>query len=125
MKRSVLSLVCGLVVLSLLFPCQRLSAAPAPYYQGKVMRIIVGFTPGGGYDRMARLLAKHLPKYIPGKPSIIVENMGGASSIIAANYLYNIAKPDGLTIGIFNRALPHAQVLKMEGIKFDVRKYAW
>ena len=55
---------------------------------------------------MTRLLAKHLPKHIPGKPTILVENMEGASSIIASNHLYNIVKPDGLTIGTFNRALP-------------------
>jgi tripartite-type tricarboxylate transporter receptor subunit TctC len=58
-----------------------------PYYEGKAIKMIVGFSPGGGYDRMTRLLAKYLPKYIPGKPAIIVENMTGASSIIAANYL--------------------------------------
>ena len=121
MKRS--GLFCGLLVLLFLFPCERLFAAP--YYEGKVMRIVVGFSPGGGYDRMARLLAKYLPRHIPGNPTIIVENMGGASSIIAANYLYNIAKPDGLTIGIFNRALHFAQVIKLDGIKFDVLKYAW
>ncbi|MFB3884269.1 MAG: Bug family tripartite tricarboxylate transporter substrate binding protein [Thermodesulfobacteriota bacterium] len=97
----------------------------APYYEGKILRMIVGFTPGGGYDRMTRLLARHLPKHIPGKPSVIVENMEGASSIIASNYLYNIAKPDGLTIGTFNRALPFAQVIKLDGVKFDIRKYSW
>ena len=97
----------------------------APYYEGKTMRIIVGFTPGGGYDRMARLLGKYLPKYIPGNPTIIIENMGGASSIIAANHIYNAAKPDGLTIGTLNRAIPFAQLIKLEGVKFDVTKYAW
>jgi tripartite-type tricarboxylate transporter receptor subunit TctC len=122
MKKQVLSFIVVVCVLTVFVFPQRLLAAN---YEGKVIKIIVGFTAGGGYDRIARILAKHLPKYIPGKPAIIIENMGGASSVIAANYLYNIAKPDGMTIGIFNRALPHAQVLKMEGIKFDVRKYAW
>jgi tripartite-type tricarboxylate transporter receptor subunit TctC len=97
----------------------------APYYEGKVLKIVVGFTPGGGYDRMARLLAKHLPKHIPGKPVIVVQNMEGASSVIASNYLYNIAKPDGLTIGTFIATLPFAQLLKIEGVKFDIRKYSW
>jgi tripartite-type tricarboxylate transporter receptor subunit TctC len=87
--------------------------------------MLVGFTPGGGYDRMTRLLAKYINRYIPGKPNTIVENMGGASSIIAANYLYNIAKPNGLTIGTFNRAIPFAPVVKLESIKFDITKYAW
>ncbi|MDI7258909.1 MAG: tripartite tricarboxylate transporter substrate-binding protein [Thermodesulfobacteriota bacterium] len=97
----------------------------APYYEGKRMTIIVGYGPGGGYDRMARLLAKHLPKHIPGKPTIIVENMPGADSMIAANHLYNIAKPDGLTIGTFSRGLPFAQLTKVEGVKFDLTKYSW
>ncbi len=100
-------------------------AVAAPYYEGKIIRIVVGYKPGGGYDRMARLVAKHLPKYIPGKPAIIIENMEGASSIIAANYVYNIAKPDGLTIGTFNRTIPFAQLTKLEGVKFDILKYAW
>ena len=74
---------------------------------------------------MARLVAKHLPQHIPGKPSIIVENMEGASSIIAANYVYTIAKPDGLTIGTFSNALLFSQLTKVDGVKFDILKYAW
>jgi tripartite-type tricarboxylate transporter receptor subunit TctC len=123
MKRQVLSLIVIFLVLSIFTPPQ--AAFPAPYYEGKVLKMIVGFTAGGGYDRMTRLLAKHLPKHIPGKPTILVENMEGASSIIASNHLYNIAKPDGLTIGTFNRALPFAQVIKLEGVKFDITKFAW
>ncbi len=97
----------------------------APYYAGKMMRIVVGAATGGAYDRNARLMAKHLPKYIPGAPTFIIENMVGASSIIAANHVYNIAKPDGLTIGIFNRALPFTQLVKVEGVKFDITKFSW
>ena len=123
MKKRILCLLVTGVIISIFLPPQALLSAP--YYEGKTVRIIVGFGPGGGYDRMARLLAKHLPKFIPGKPSIIVENMEGASSIIAANYLYNIAKPDGLTIGTFIATLPFAQLIKIEGVKFDIRKYSW
>lgn len=97
----------------------------APYYEGKKIKLVVGYNPGGGYDRMARLVAKHLPKHIPGKPVIIVENMEGAASIIGTNYLYNRAKPDGLTMGTFNRSLPFAQLTKQEGAKFDLFKFAW
>jgi tripartite-type tricarboxylate transporter receptor subunit TctC len=100
-------------------------AAAAPYYAGKVIKIVVGNKPGGGYDRMARLVSKHLPKHIPGKPSIVIENMEGAGGIIAANYVYNIAKPDGLTMGTFNAAIPFAQLTKQAGVKFDVLKFAW
>ncbi len=97
----------------------------APYYEGKVLNIIVGYAPGGGYDRMARIMAKHLPRYIPGKPTVLVQNMPGARSMITANYLYNVAKPDGLAIGTFNRYLTHSQLLKMDGVRFDLTKYAW
>ena len=104
------------------------TAAPvgaAPLYEGKILTIVVGYGPGGGYDRIARLLAKHLGKYIPGNPSIIVENMPGAGSLIACNHLYNKAQPDGFTIGTFNRGLPFAQLLKEEGARFDMKKFAW
>jgi tripartite-type tricarboxylate transporter receptor subunit TctC len=99
--------------------------AQAQYYAGKTITIVVGYKPGGGYDRTARLLARHLPEHIAGKPSIIVQNMPGANSLIAANHVYNVAKPDGLTIGTFNRNLPIAQLLKVDGVKFDMTKFAW
>jgi tripartite-type tricarboxylate transporter receptor subunit TctC len=76
----------------------------ASLYEGKTITIIVGYKPGGGYDRYARLIGKHLPKYIPGSPGVIIQNMPGASSVIAANHVFSIAKPDGLTIGTFNNA---------------------
>jgi len=120
-------IVCSLIALCALFAhfSQRELQAAAPYYEGKVISIIVGFTPGGGYDRLSRILAKHLPEFIPGKPTILVQNVPGAGSMIAANQLYNLSKPDGLTIGIFNRGLPFAQLLKAEGVKFDLAKYSW
>ena len=94
-------------------------------YAGKTVTIIVGYKAGGGYDATARLLARHLPKHIPGKPTIIVQNMPGANSMIAANHVYNVAKPDGLTIGTFNRNLPVAQLTKVDGVKYDMTKFAW
>src|SRR6476619_1121701 len=72
--------------------------AAAPYYEGKTARIIVGFSAGGGFDTYSRLIARHLGKHIPGGPAIVVENMPGAASLVAANHVYNVAKPDGLTI---------------------------
>jgi len=101
------------------------AARAAQPYDGKTITIIVGYKPGGGYDRTARLLARHLPKHIPGKPTIIVQNMPGANSIIAANHVYNLARPDGLTIGTFNRNLPLAQLTRVEGVRFDITKFAW
>ena len=105
-----------------------LAAAPlvmAQSFSGKTVTIVVGYKPGGGYDATARLLARHLPKHIPGRPAVIVQNMPGGNSIIAANHVYNVAKPDGLTIGSFNRNLPIAQLTGVEGLKFDVTKFEW
>src|ERR1700704_1405368 len=105
-----------------------LAAAPlvaGAQYAGKTVIIIVGYKAGGGYDATARMLARHLPKHIPGKPTIIVQNMPGANSLIAANHVFSVAKPDGLTLGTFNRNLPIAQLTKVEGVKFDMRKFVW
>jgi tripartite-type tricarboxylate transporter receptor subunit TctC len=97
--------------------------AAAPYYDGKVIRIVVGFSAGGGYDLYARALSRHLGKHIPGSPAIIVDNMPGAGSLISANYLYKMAKPDGLTIGHFQAGLFVSQVLEQPGVEFDGRKF--
>jgi tripartite-type tricarboxylate transporter receptor subunit TctC len=114
--RLVLALVGALV-----FP----NAVLAQYYAGKTVTIVVGYKTGGGYDATARLLARHLPKHLPGKPNVIVQNMPGANSIIAANHVYNVAKPDGLTVATFNRNLPIAQLTGVQGVKFDMTKFAW
>lgn len=97
----------------------------AQSFQGKTVTIIVGYKAGGGYDATARLIARHLPKHLPGRPTVIVQNMPGANSIIAANHIYNVAKPDGLTIGTFNRNLPIAQLLRVDGVKYDITKFQW
>ena len=97
----------------------------ASLFEGKTITIVVGYKPGGGYDRYARLIAKYLPRYIPGNPGAIVQNMPGASSVIAANHLYSVAKPDGLTIGTFNNATVVAQLIKVEGVRFELTKFAW
>jgi tripartite-type tricarboxylate transporter receptor subunit TctC len=102
-----------------------LAAAAQPNFAGKTVIIIVGYKPGGGYDGTARMLARHLPQHLPGKPTVIVQNMPGGNSIIAANHMYNVAKPDGLTIGTFNRNLPIAQLTGVQGVKFDITKFAW
>jgi tripartite-type tricarboxylate transporter receptor subunit TctC len=75
-------------------------AQQEPFYQGKTIRVVVGFTSGGFYDRWSRLLARFVPKHLPGNPEMIVQNMPGAGGLIAANHVYNVARPDGLTIGM-------------------------
>ncbi len=99
--------------------------AQAPSFAGKTVTILVGYPPGGGYDLIARIISRHLAKYLPGTPAVIVQNMPGANSIIAANNVYTVAKPDGLTVGLFNRNLVLGQLVKVEAIKFDMTRFAW
>jgi tripartite-type tricarboxylate transporter receptor subunit TctC len=93
------------------------------FYKGKSIRIVVGFSAGGGFDTYARAISRHMGKHIPGSPSIVVENMTGAGSLIAANHVYKVAKPDGLTIGHFIGGFFLGQVLGQPGIEFDARKF--
>ncbi|MBM4260867.1 MAG: hypothetical protein FJ145_05420 [Deltaproteobacteria bacterium] len=99
--------------------------AQTPYYQGKQVRIVVGFTSGGFYDRWARLLARYMPKYIPGNPAFIVQNMPGAGSVVATNYVYSVAKSDGLTIAFPSNAIYLDQLIGRAEVKYDVKKFAW
>ncbi len=100
-------------------------AAAAEFYSGKVIRIVVGFSAGGGFDTYARTLSRYMGKYIPGHPTIIVENMPGAGSLILANHIYRVAKPDGLTIGAFNGNQILGQLIGAQGMDFDPRKMEW
>jgi tripartite-type tricarboxylate transporter receptor subunit TctC len=100
-------------------------AATSDFYQGKMIRIVVGFSPGGAFDAYSRSLSRHMRKYTPGNPAITVENMPGAGSLIAANYLYKVANPDGLTIGNFIGSVLMGQVLGQKGIEFDARRFEY
>jgi len=92
-------------------------------YKGKTIRMIVGTSAGGGFDTYTRTLARHFGRHVPGQPSIIVENMPGAGHLIAANHMYNIVKPDGLTIGHFHGGWFLYQLFKNPGIQFDATKF--
>ena len=105
-----------------------LAARPgeADFYEGKTIRLLVGFSAGGGYDTYGRAIARHIGKHIPGNPTVIVENMTGAGSVIAANYIYNQAKPDGLTLGLWNSNNLLIQALRGNpGIQFSGERYGW
>lgn len=93
------------------------------FFKGKTLHIIVGGPPGGGFDTYARMIARVMPKYIPGTPTIIVDNMPGAGMMIAANHVYKVAKPDGLTIGHFTGSQTINQILNQPGVAFDMRKF--
>ncbi len=99
--------------------------AAETFYRGKTVRIIVGYDPGGGFDQIARLIQRHLSRLLPGNPTVIVENMPGAGSRVAANYLYRTAAPDGLTFATFNELQPLQQALGESNIEFDARKFSW
>jgi tripartite-type tricarboxylate transporter receptor subunit TctC len=101
------------------------TAGADEFYKGKTIRFVVGLAPGGGYDLSARTVGRHMGKHIPGNPTIVVENMTGAGSLIAANYTANSAKPDGLFVGIWNSAYVLRQALGDKAVRFDARKLGW
>src|SRR5437764_8400793 len=100
-------------------------AAPADaFYRGKRITLVVGFAPGGGVDTDARIIARHLPRFLPGEPSILVQNMEGAAGIIAANYLTRVAA-DGLTISIPGRSWFVEGAIGTGGTRFDPAKFTY
>ena len=124
MKKQILCLLTSLFLL-FAFICPKGGfAAEKPYFEGKVITITVGYAAGTGYDLITRLVARHAPKYIPGKPTIIIDNIPGASSMIAANQVYK-AKPDGLSLLSTARGIAFLQLLNAEGVRYDVRKFQW
>ena len=111
---AVVALICGAVY------------AQDQFYNGKTVRIVVGTSAGGGYDTYSRTIARHLGNHIPGNPAVLVENMPGAGFLIGANYVYKVAKPDGLTIGHFIGGLFMQQFLQSRpGIEFDSLKFEY
>ena len=113
------------LVVAIVSSVQTSNAQSAPFYKDKTIRIVVGFTSGGLYDQYARLLARHMGKYIPGNPTIIVQNMPGAGSLSATNYVYGVAKPDGLTLGMPGSGIYLDQILGRKEAMFDVTKLVW
>jgi tripartite-type tricarboxylate transporter receptor subunit TctC len=101
----------------------QLASAQESFFRGRTIRLIVGLAPGGGFDAYSRVIARHIGKHIPGNPTTVVENMPGAASLLAANYVYKLAKPDGLTIGNFVGGLSFQQMLGLPGIEFDALKF--
>jgi tripartite-type tricarboxylate transporter receptor subunit TctC len=98
----------------------------AAFYAGRTVQLIIGYAPGAGYDEYARLLGRHIGQHIPGHPTVVVQNMPGAGSIRAANYLYSVALKDGTTIGGFARGLFLDPLLgRTEGNRYDAAKFGW
>jgi tripartite-type tricarboxylate transporter receptor subunit TctC len=97
----------------------------AEFFAGKQVSLLIGTTPGGGYDAYGRAMGRHLGRHIPGNPAVIVKNMPGAGGLTAANYLYNIAPRDGGTIGMIEQSVHAMQLFKTRGLQADVRKFNW
>src|SRR6202790_1366743 len=99
--------------------------ADEPFYRGKSISLIIASDTSGGYDTYGRLLARHLPRHLPGNPAIVPQNMPGAGGIRAANYLYSVAAKDGTVFGIFDQAMFLDQLLGIQGLRGDVRQFNW
>jgi tripartite-type tricarboxylate transporter receptor subunit TctC len=116
---------CIILLATVVVPA-RLSAEPVEdFYKGKQIRLIVGSSPGDGYDLWSRLIARHLARHVPGRPGIVVQNMPGAGTITATNHLFSVAPKDGTAFGSFSRSLPSQAVLNRPNIRFDPRQFGW
>ena len=105
--------------------CSQSAQAPEDFYSGRTLTIVVGSGAGGGFDTTARLVSRHIADHIPGKPTVIVQNMPGGGGLVAANYIFNAAPKDGSVIGIFHEAQVMSQLTGSEGVDFDLRKFNW
>ncbi len=95
------------------------------FYRGKTLYALVGVSAGGEYDFQLRLVAKHIGRFIPGKPTIVAQNMTGATGMVMANYLFRVAPKDGTYIGLIQNGLPASQAVGMEGVQFDAARFNW
>jgi tripartite-type tricarboxylate transporter receptor subunit TctC len=95
------------------------------FYRGKTVRILVGYGPGGPYDTFSRIVARYLPQYIPGRPTVVVDNRPGAASLLAANLVYNSEPKDGTAMVNASSGLPMLQLLGKEGVSFDSARFQW
>jgi tripartite-type tricarboxylate transporter receptor subunit TctC len=123
MSRMAAALVLALAGLALRAPVWAQTAEE--FYKGKQIRIIVGTAAGQDYDSWARLIGRHLARFLPGSAPLIVENMPGAGHILATNFLFNLAPRDGTVIGMVSRNMTEAAVMKLPNVRFDPAKFNW
>ena len=118
--------ILGMVAAALVIATASAQAAGVEdFYKGKQINVVIGYSPGGGYDVYARLLARHMSKHIPGNPTLVPQNMPGAGSLKAAMYIYQVAPKDGLTFGTVGRSEPFAPLLTPDEAKFDATRLTW
>jgi len=113
------------VAFAALMPAPLCADPVEDFYKGKQIKIVTGASAGDGYDLWSRFLARHMGRHIPGRPSIIVQNMPGAGTLTAANYIFSVAARDGTIMGSFSRSLPSQAVLDRPNIRFDPRQFGW
>src|SRR5262245_18149870 len=120
------SLIVGMLAASIaLAPPARAQDAVADFYRNRTINLIVGYSVGGGYDTYARILARHIGRHIPGNPQVVVQNMPGAGSLKAANYLFNVAARDGTVIGMFSRGMAMERLIGTSATQLETAKFAW
>ena len=125
-SRRFLSAAAGAAAIAAIAAPASVAAAPDDsFYQGKRVRVLIGYSAGGGYDIYARMVTRHMSKYIPGKPRFIAQNMPGAGSFVAAGYLYYKAKRDGTVLATIGQNAAIAKVLEPQRVKFDPSKLIW
>ena len=115
----------ALVFFVILFSVGPAAAAAVTSYEGKTIRFVAGTAPGGGHDIHIRAIARHLGRFVPGQPQVIVQNMAGAGGVVAGNYIYKVAKPDGLAVGFFPGGNILLDLIGQGGVEFDSRKLQW
>jgi tripartite-type tricarboxylate transporter receptor subunit TctC len=113
------------LIFAALFPFSAHAQDAADFYRGKTVSLVAGFNPGGGADTYARLVARHLGKHIPGNPTVLVRNMQGAGSVIAANHIYNVSPKDGTELGLFAGNITIDPLIGGTQQKYDARKFGW
>ena len=118
-------LIAAFLLAMILSPLFSARAQTEPFYKGKTLRFVIGSGAGAFYDQWGRLIARHWGRHIPGNPDVVVQNMVGASSLTATNYVYGVAKPDGLTVLLPNNSIYIEQLIGRKEVQFDLRKFHW
>lgn len=112
-------------IIALLLHAPAQAASVEQFYRGRTVTLVIGYSVAGGYDSYGRVLARHLGEHLPGHPTVLPQNMPGAGSLRAANYLYNAAPKDGSTFGIFTRGMAMEPLLGNDAARFDATKFTW
>src|SRR5262245_43184036 len=112
-------------ILAVALSCADTARAQAEFYKGKTITLTTSTGAGGTYDLVARLVARHMPRYLPGNPAMIVQNMPGGGNVLATNYMFGIAPKDGTAIATIHSAMPLHQVLDGAGVRYDAGAFNW